>query len=680
MKLVSAGVLLSVALVVWLSSARLGAQEARQPIDFNAVSMRTELKKTLAGYLALRWQSQSPIFKPIDDRCFVRLVQALDPSRAVEKGGLAWCFEAAPVQRKIETAPPSSAEAHYLAEMAKYLHHFATPDDLALAALLADLAVAFDPNEPLARSEAGSLPAPDWDSAFAEVGEVSSFVVRSKSREPEISKGVAAKIGPVDLDEKTRQLACKYIIEWHLQGVFHQKVPVKNLKALATILDSEYLATRGDVFQITAPAKYQQLKAEQLRAAGYFRGLAVRIEKDSPPESKWLGRLFVNLAFDLDGTSKVKIKGGSVRQSDWSSYLEAISSSRTDEAPAKQITGLVVYRGKAHARIGSAMIPKGGTIPLRICQVPESAAGAELAIPSSCGPDFVKSVHIAFNYVKSIRPILSGTKFSLQMRDSPVDGGSAGCALALLFLSHADGFKIDGGVSVTGAILPDGSPKPVGGVYSKALAAANSILAIPSKNQSEISDFVFLSKNKERCDLWGRQVFTYTSLDQLVAIARVDRPESLRSAIDLFRETSESHDSLTADEKIKNLRRVLELAPNHLSARVLLDTLTMNPAPLLSLSTSLYFMEGYIYDFLGSRSSRSKTLAKTRNDVVNFRKIAHPTVSPWAATLASAIDEITARDASDASRENSYLKLKTLMVTIDRMVNDQELLFLISTR
>lgn len=97
---------------------------------------------------------------------------------------------------------------------------------------------------------------------------------------------------------------------------------------------------------------------------------------------------------------------------------------------------------------------------------------------------------------ENVRTLLAKLGYPLGQRDlhinfpggSPVDGPSAGAAMAVVAISAITGCRIDGQSAVTGEITVHGAVKAVGGVPAKVEAAKQAGIArvfIPKENDAE---------------------------------------------------------------------------------------------------------------------------------------------------------------------------------------------------
>ncbi len=186
-----------------------------------------------------------------------------------------------------------------------------------------------------------------------------------------------------------------------------------------------------------------------------------------------------------------------------------------------------------------------------------------------------------------------GIQISFGDKYSPMGGGSAGAAYAVLMLSMLEGFSIDHDFAATGDILVNWKVVAVGAVVPKilgAIADQKKVVAIPAENVDAINDLVIQSAVE---NAWKVQLFTVPDLQSMIELARVDRPEKITAAIEQFTalqatlaETGES--GLAQSEVQAALQAVLDLAPNHESARILLEIAQGRNSGALSRNATLY--------------------------------------------------------------------------------------------
>ena len=216
------------------------------------------------------------------------------------------------------------------------------------------------------------------------------------------------------------------------------------------------------------------------------------------------------------------------------------------------------------------------------------------------------------------------TGYSIEMsfedRYQPKDGPSAAVACALMVDSLLSGQALDQATAVTGDMTATGSVQPVGGVPDKLRAAADkkcSVACIPLKNARSMSDYCMLKGLRPATTI---QIFAVGQFDDARKIATLPRDASVEKAIKEFAEIArvlKANANLAGAVKhpkvIERLQSVLKSAPNHLSARILLDSATGAGAKTLSAAGSLeainYESEALIN---GIRKGKAETLGNDK--------------------------------------------------------------------
>lgn len=183
--------------------------------------------------------------------------------------------------------------------------------------------------------------------------------------------------------------------------------------------------------------------------------------------------------------------------------------------------------------------------------------------------------------------------FSFGEKYSEHDGGSAGTAFAVICLSALEGIELDPKCAITGDITVDWKVRKVGAVAAKLRGATVDgclYAAIPQENATALADMYLLSGDSS---LWDIQTLTISTLQDAVAIVRKDRAPALAEALRLFDQLRPALDksgraALRNPATASTLRHILELAPNHLSARLLLEIAENRAPTTLSAGASLY--------------------------------------------------------------------------------------------
>jgi hypothetical protein len=203
--------------------------------------------------------------------------------------------------------------------------------------------------------------------------------------------------------------------------------------------------------------------------------------------------------------------------------------------------------------------------------------------------ELIRWTHVNF-------PKISGTdkiEFSFEDKYEKHDGGSIGAACGTLILSALQGFDIDPNIAMTGDVSADGKVRAIGGVAAKlrgAAVAGCTLVALPEENYEQLVDAEIYDGLPA---VTNTQVLGISTLDSAAAVARVDRDSKLAQAIDLFSQIQQSikqsPDYLQTAKAQDDLHQVLDLAPNHLSAKVLLSIAQGTARTRLTAGASIYY-------------------------------------------------------------------------------------------
>ncbi len=183
------------------------------------------------------------------------------------------------------------------------------------------------------------------------------------------------------------------------------------------------------------------------------------------------------------------------------------------------------------------------------------------------------------SFMNSIQPIPPAhrVEISFESQYSPKDGDSASVACCLLLESLITGADIDPGFAVTGAMDSDGTVKPVGGIDGKIRGATTrkcSHVAIPSSNEQVLRDMLITDGIEPMARI---QVFTIETFEaaKALAVPAEERSAKLKEAMELFATVQQvvgrSGARMLGNGQVQQrLGKVLNLAPNHASAKMLL--------------------------------------------------------------------------------------------------------------
>ena len=355
--------------------------------------------------------------------------------------------------------------------------------------------------------------------------------------------------------------------------------------------------------------------------------------------------------------------------------------------PTVTVRALVVSDAATGALVGS-------TLDVIVICPPHEAPrqnpndGCTFADPQ-VGPQMRRSMSEAGRLVNLRRAGAAWLPMECSFSDKYVakDGGSAGTAFALGMLSLIDGFTVDPVFTVTGDIVVNGTVQPVGGVDAKLRAARNArcrIAAIPGENAAALADLA-LQGEEDLCTTI--QIFKVRDIDEVVELARLDRRGQVAEACAGFaglapRFASGVAAALKDEWVIGELRRISALAPNHLSAKHLLDRASGTLPRTLSLTSSWMKLDEINAQILLSAVNRLEQRVTEVSDnpipglLTQFdvlQRIADPSLGKvisatedWMKTLVAKVDL--------QCRFNADPALAKRLVEQDRMANLQKTL------
>lgn len=277
-------------------------------------------------------------------------------------------------------------------------------------------------------------------------------------------------------------------------------------------------------------------------------------------------------------------------------------------------------------------------------------------------------------------------EFSFGEKFTSHAGPSAGTAFGVLMLSCLEGFDVDPKCAITGDVSVDWRVRKVGGVTAKLRGAALdkcTYAAIPVDNATAFGDMALLYGNDS---LWVVQVFTIANLQEAVALARTDRPEGLVNAINLF---GDLQVALNKNQRLalrepgtkSTLKQILDLAPNHLSAKCVLALCDGTAPKTLSANATAYQLSVIYYPYLEAiNKNRNKQLDRTtlpkavtitaRKRLATLRPIAHKDFQPMLAdvgTFIETMDELADHSISAATAER---RLQDSQARVSAVVDD----------
>ncbi|HEX2746957.1 MAG TPA: S16 family serine protease, partial [Verrucomicrobiales bacterium] len=185
-------------------------------------------------------------------------------------------------------------------------------------------------------------------------------------------------------------------------------------------------------------------------------------------------------------------------------------------------------------------------------------------------------------------------ELSFEDHYNPKDGPSAAVACALMVDSLLTGAPLQDKTAVTGDLNANGTVQPVGGVPDKLRGAAKrqcTVACIPIKNARSMADHALLQGPRP---LLAIQVFTAEKFEDAKKVAISPRDPAVEKAVTEFAEIAKALNaqrdpsiSLRHPKVVEKLKSVLKNAPNHLSAKLLLEMAEGTYSKVLSASGSL---------------------------------------------------------------------------------------------
>ena len=265
-------------------------------------------------------------------------------------------------------------------------------------------------------------------------------------------------------------------------------------------------------------------------------------------------------------------------------------------------------------------------------------------------------------------------------------GPSAGTAFALLLLSELEGFEIDRKCAVTGDITVDWKVRKVGGVTAKLRGATLDkclYAAIPEDNATAFADMALLYDTSA---LWDIQVLSIDTLQDAVAVARRDRPEKLAKALALFAELqtklrASGKPALASPGSKAALKEILTLAPNHLSAKYLLDIAEGKASKTLSANATLYRLSTAFFPFRkalysGKKIDRNELPAYeaiiARKRLNALRPIADKNLLPLISDVLALIEAMDNFAANGSSGANLISRAESFDARVATMSSDRD--------
>ena len=241
-------------------------------------------------------------------------------------------------------------------------------------------------------------------------------------------------------------------------------------------------------------------------------------------------------------------------------------------------------------------------------------------LTTEVGPQMAASFEEGCRYVRK-QPREWEREFSIRLsfedRSTSKDGGSAGTGFTIVMLAAIQKIPLDPEVAVTGDLTIDGTVQPVGAIVEKvrgAIVGKCKVTLIPERNSRDIVDLAMMDGTSP---LWETQVFAIRTIAQALDLARRDRRGDIASAIVRFDALRARLPATVTPNYLQSpvvqdeLKKVLQSAPNHLSASILLQAAQNRLPHELSLNRSVdevivasYF---FVSDVIGPKDKTRKS-------------------------------------------------------------------------
>jgi len=277
-------------------------------------------------------------------------------------------------------------------------------------------------------------------------------------------------------------------------------------------------------------------------------------------------------------------------------------------------------------------------------------------------------------------------EFSFEDR-SNYDSPSVGAALGTLMLSTIQGFSIDPHFAITGDVSAEGKVRVIGGVGAKLRGAKDAgctLVAVPNEDLEELIDAVIFNGISE---IENIQVIGISTLDDAAAIARANRDPKEQQAIDLFSEIQQSIQAspgyLHSDDALNKLKQVTQLAPNHLSAKLLLQIAQNTQRRRLTAWASEYYAEMELSSVIpvltdkdvatGTQHLMPAAVEAALAKLKHLRPISDIRIQPFIDSCMELIQARSSYDAGAESREGVMEKYQAYSDEYDKLKGDRAL-------
>ena len=193
--------------------------------------------------------------------------------------------------------------------------------------------------------------------------------------------------------------------------------------------------------------------------------------------------------------------------------------------------------------------------------------------------------------------------FSLSGQSAGENDPAIAVPTIVLLRSIIEGFEIDPQVAIAGNVDAEGKLAVAGAVALRMQGADSSktckLVLLPLENYEQLVDFKIYNGLHS---ILGPTVIGFSTEDDAVDWARTDRQDRFSKAIEICthacKQISASDSALHGDEVVSDLHETLDLAPNCLTARLLLALSQNKARQRLSIAASEYFILAAAEEFL----------------------------------------------------------------------------------
>ncbi len=164
-------------------------------------------------------------------------------------------------------------------------------------------------------------------------------------------------------------------------------------------------------------------------------------------------------------------------------------------------------------------------------------------------------------------------EFGFADKHTMKDGPSAAVACAMMTEAIITGEQIQPSFAVSGDITATGEIRPVGGIIAKVRGAAKrdcKVMAVPIGNKSDIQDIYVIEGINS---IVATQIILVENFDQAWEVGRAERSVKIQKAIDDYAMVQASITRTPANishpQVLEKLKSIMEVIPNHESARII---------------------------------------------------------------------------------------------------------------